>query len=63
MGKPSLLIVGLRWFLGLLWVVFSGLAKLIPGFPNSMGPRPTWSTGSAPHGLALFARFDRGDRR
>lgn len=55
MGKPSLLIVGLRWFLGLLFV-FSGLAKLIPGFPNSMGPADL-EHRLAPHGLALFARF------
>lgn len=55
MRRPSLLILGLRWSLGLLFV-FSGLAKLIPGFPNSMGPVDL-EHRLEPHGLAVFARF------
>lgn len=55
MRRTPLAILGLRWFLGLLFV-FSGLAKLIPGFPNSMGPT-NLEQSLAPHGLALFARF------
>src|SRR5262245_49013719 len=54
-GRPPLLIYGIRWFLGLLFA-FSGLAKLIPGFPNTMGP-PDLEATLAPHGLAPFARF------
>ena len=53
--RPPLLIHGLRWFLGLVFAV-SGLAKLIPGFPNIIGP-PWLESRLAPYGLALFARF------
>jgi len=53
--RPPFLIYGLRWFLGLLFLV-SGLAKLVPGFLNTMGPVDLEHT-LAPHGLALYARF------
>lgn len=53
--RPPFLIHGLRWFLGLLFLI-SGLAKLVPGFPNTMGPVDLEHT-LAPHGLALYARF------
>ena len=53
--RPPFLIYGLRWFLGLLFLI-SGLAKLVPGFPNTMGPVDLEHT-LAPHGLALYARF------
>jgi uncharacterized membrane protein YphA (DoxX/SURF4 family) len=53
--RPPLWVHGLRWMLGLLFA-FSGLAKLIPGFPNTMGP-VNLEAALAPHGLALFARF------
>jgi len=53
--RPPLPIYGIRWFLGLVFAI-SGLAKLIPGFPNTMGPVNLEGT-LAPHGLALFARF------
>jgi hypothetical protein len=53
--RPPFLIHGVRWFLGLLFV-FSGLAKLIPHFPNTMGP-PDLEATLAPHGLALYGRF------
>jgi uncharacterized membrane protein YphA (DoxX/SURF4 family) len=54
-SRPPFLVLGIRWFLGILFVV-SGLAKLIPHFPNTMGPTNLEFT-LAPHGLALFARF------
>ena len=54
-ARPPFLIYGLRWFLGLLFLI-SGLAKLVPGFPNTMGPVDLEHT-LAPHGLALYARF------
>jgi uncharacterized membrane protein YphA (DoxX/SURF4 family) len=54
-GRPPFLIYGIRWFLGALFVI-SGLAKLIPHFPNSMGPTNLEFT-LAPHGLAFYARF------
>ena len=54
-AHPPFLIYGLRWFLGLLFLI-SGLAKLVPGFPNTMGPVDLEQT-LAPHGLALYARF------
>ncbi len=53
--RPPFLIYGIRWFLGLLFV-FSGLAKLIPHFPNTMGP-PNLEASLAPHGLAAYGRF------
>lgn len=53
--RPPFLIYGIRWFLGLLFV-FSGLAKLIPHFPNTMGP-PNLEATLAPHGLAAYGRF------
>src|SRR6187401_416150 len=53
--RPPFLIYGLRWFLGLLFTI-SGLAKLIPGFPNTMGP-VNLEHSLAPYGLALFGRF------
>lgn len=54
-GRPPFIIYGIRWFLGILFTV-SGLAKLIPGFPNTMGPANLEAT-LEPHGLAIFARF------
>lgn len=54
-NRPPFLIYGIRWFLGILFVI-SGLAKLIPHFPNTMGPTNLEFTLEA-HGLALFARF------
>lgn len=53
--RPPLVILGLRWFLGAIFV-FSGLAKLIHGFPNTMGPADLENT-LAPYGLAAYARF------
>lgn len=54
-SRPPLPVMGLRWFLGVLFV-FSGLAKLIPGFPNTMGPADLERT-LAPYHLAVYARF------
>jgi uncharacterized membrane protein YphA (DoxX/SURF4 family) len=53
--RPPFPILALRWFLGVLFA-FSGLAKLIPGFPNTMGPVDLENT-LTPHGLATYARF------
>jgi uncharacterized membrane protein YphA (DoxX/SURF4 family) len=53
--RPPFAVMELRWFLGALFV-FSGLAKLIPGFPNTMGPAELERT-LAPYGLAVYARF------
>jgi uncharacterized membrane protein YphA (DoxX/SURF4 family) len=54
-ARPPFLIYGIRWFLGILFVI-SGLAKLIPQFPNTMGPNNLELT-LAPYGLALYGRF------
>lgn len=54
-GRPPFVIYGIRWFLGILFVI-SGLAKLIPHFPNTMGP-PNLEATLQPYGLALYARF------
>ena len=54
-ARPPFLIYAIRCFLGCIFV-FSGLAKLIPGFPNSIGP-PWLEARLEPYGLALFARF------
>jgi uncharacterized membrane protein YphA (DoxX/SURF4 family) len=54
-ARPPLHIMGIRWFLGVLFI-FSGLAKLIPGFPNTMGPSDLEST-LASYNLAVYARF------
>jgi uncharacterized membrane protein YphA (DoxX/SURF4 family) len=54
-SRPPIWVHTLRWILGLLFA-FSGFAKLIPGFPNTMGP-VNLEAALAPHGLALFARF------
>jgi uncharacterized membrane protein YphA (DoxX/SURF4 family) len=54
-GRPPFLVYGARWFLGLLFLI-SGLAKLIPHFPNTMGP-VNLEAVLEPHGLALYARF------
>lgn len=54
-GRPPFLIYGIRWFLGILFVV-SGLAKLIPRFPNTMGP-VNLEALLEPHGLAPYGRF------
>lgn len=54
-ARPPLPVMGIRWFLGVLFV-FSGLAKLIPGFPSTMGPADLEST-LAPYHLAVYARF------
>lgn len=54
-GRPPFTIYALRWFLGILFTI-SGLAKLIPGFPNTMGP-PDLVATLASHGLAPFGRF------
>jgi uncharacterized membrane protein YphA (DoxX/SURF4 family) len=54
-ARPPLAIYGLRFFLGFIFV-FSGLAKLIPGFPNTIGP-PWLESRLEPYGLGLFARF------
>jgi len=53
--RPPFVIYGLRWFLGILFTI-SGLAKLIPGFPNTMGP-VNLEFLLSPYGLAPFARF------
>lgn len=53
--RPPMWVHGLRWFLGLVFA-FSGFAKLVPGFPNTIGP-VNLEAALAPHGLALFARF------
>jgi uncharacterized membrane protein YphA (DoxX/SURF4 family) len=53
--RPPFIIYGFRWFLGILFTI-SGLAKLIPGFPNTMGP-VNLEFLLAPYGLAPFARF------
>lgn len=53
--RPPVVILGLRWFLAVVFV-FSGLAKLIHGFPNTMGPADLENT-FAPYGLATYARF------
>jgi len=54
-SRPPLFVIGLRWFLGVLFL-FSGLAKLIPGFPNTMGP-PDLESALEVYGLGLYARF------
>ena len=53
--RPPFLIYGMRWFLGILFAV-SGLAKLIPHFPNTMGPVDLEIT-LGHYGLAAFGRF------
>jgi uncharacterized membrane protein YphA (DoxX/SURF4 family) len=53
--RPPFFIYGLRWFLGLLFLI-SGIAKLVPGFPNTMGPVDLEHTLGL-HGLAIYARF------
>ena len=53
--RPPFVIYGIRWFLGILFTI-SGLAKLIPGFPNTMGP-VNLEYLLTPYGLAPFARF------
>ncbi len=53
--RPPFLVYGIRWFLGILFTI-SGLAKLIPHFPNTMGPT-NLEFLLEPHGLALYARF------
>lgn len=53
--RPPFLIYGMRWFLGILFVV-SGLAKLILHFPNPMGPVEL-ELVLAKYGLAPFGRF------
>lgn len=53
--RPPFHIHAMRCFLGCIFV-FSGLAKLIPNFPNSIGP-PWLEARLEPYGLALFARF------
>jgi uncharacterized membrane protein YphA (DoxX/SURF4 family) len=53
--RPPFYIFAIRCFLGSIFV-FSGLAKLIPDFPNSIGP-PWLEARLEPYGLALFARF------
>lgn len=54
-GRPPFLVYGARWFLGLLFLI-SGLAKLVPHFPNTMGPNNLEAV-LEPHGLALYGRF------
>jgi uncharacterized membrane protein YphA (DoxX/SURF4 family) len=52
---PPLWVVSARLVLGLVFLS-SGLAKLVPHFPNLIGP--VWlEERLAPYGLALFARF------
>ena len=53
--RPPLTIHGLRWLLGTIFAI-SGLAKLIPGFPNTIGP-PNLEAILSAHGLGLFGRF------
>lgn len=53
--RPAFAIMELRWFLGVLFV-FSGLAKLIHGFPNTIGPADLENMLAA-YGLAVYARF------
>lgn len=54
-ARPPFLIYGIRWFLGILFAI-SGLSKLIPHFPNTMGPTNLEFTLD-PYGLALYGRF------
>jgi len=54
-ARPPFYVYAIRCFLGCVFL-FSGLAKLIPGFPNSIGP-PWLEARLEPYGLALFARF------
>lgn len=53
--RPPKSIHAIRWFLGMLFLV-SGIAKLLPGFPNSMGPN-NLERVLAEYGLGLLGRF------
>lgn len=53
--RPPRSIHAIRWFLGMLFLI-SGIAKLLPGFPNSMGPN-NLELVLEPHGLGLLGRF------
>lgn len=53
--RPPRSIHAIRWFLGMLFLI-SGIAKLLPGFPNSMGPN-NLELVLEPHGLGPLGRF------
>lgn len=53
--RPPKSIHAIRWFLGMVFLI-SGIAKLLPGFPNSMGPTNLEAV-LAVHGLGMLGRF------